>query len=106
MPEATGAQGSYKVHQLDTSSPESLAESYTRAAEQGEIAASVWDGQRVNIITRTGTAGSTGKTYKAIAAKSGSAQELEQSITDASSGGGRVISAVWDGQSVNLIVEG
>jgi hypothetical protein len=104
MAEATGTGGGYKVHAVDTSSPESLADSYSRAAEQGEIAASVWDGQRVNIITRTGTAGDTGKSYKAVVAKSGSAAELEQSITEASSGG-RVISAVWDGQNVNLIVE-
>lgn len=105
MSEATGAQGGYKVHALDTSSPESLAESYTKAAAEGEIAASVWNGQRVNIITRTGTTGSTGQSYKAIVAKSSTPEELEQSIADASSGG-RVISAVWDGTNVNLIVEG
>lgn len=105
MSDSTGAQSAYKVHSLDTSSLESLADSYTTAAAQGEICASVWDGQRVNIITRAGTSGSTGKEYTAVVAKSGTAAELEQSLSDAASGGGRIISAVWDGQNVNLIIE-
>lgn len=105
MPEATEGQEAYRVHPVVASSTESLGEAYARAAEVGEITASVWDGQRVNIITRAGSSSSVGKTYSAISANSGTPKELEQALADASTGGGRVISAVWDGQNVNLIVE-
>ena len=50
MPEATGAQGEYKVHIADISSPQAITESYNRAAAQGDIAASVWDGKNVNVV--------------------------------------------------------
>jgi hypothetical protein len=106
MTDATGAEGTYKVHAVDTSSTADLAEAYARAATDGEITASVWDGHRVNIITRTGASRNTGKTFRAISAKSGTPEELEQSLAQASAGGGRVVSAVWDGKNVNLIVEG
>ena len=106
MANETGAEGTYEVHTVNTSSSESLAEAYARAATDGEITASVWDGHRVNIITRRGASGSAGRTYRAISAKSGTPTDLEQSLAEASAGGGRVVSAVWDGKNVNLIVEG
>ncbi len=108
MAEATGTQRAYKVNVADKSSPEKIAESYNKASAQGEIAASVWDGTNVNIVTRTsvgGSGASGGKTYRAIVAKSGSSQELERSLTEATRDGGRIISTVWDGQNVNVIIE-
>ena len=54
MSDATGAEGTYKVHTVDAAASETLAEAYARAAADGEITASVWDGHRVNIITRIG----------------------------------------------------
>ena len=106
MPEATGAQGEYKVHIADISSPEAITESYNRASAQGEIAASVWDGQHVNIITRGGGGGGSNRNYRTIVAKSGTAQELEQSLTEATRDGGRIVSTVWDGKNVNVVIEG
>jgi hypothetical protein len=107
MPEATGAQGAYKVHIADISSPEAITQSYNGAAAQGEIAASVWDGQHVNIITRGGGKGGGGsRNYRTIVAKSGTAQELEQSLTEATRDGGRIVSTVWDGKHVNVVIEG
>lgn len=106
MTDATGTEGTYKVHAVDTGSTGDLADAYARAAADGEITASVWDGNRVNIITRTGASRHAGKTYRAISAKSGTPEQLEQSLAQASAGGGRVVSAVWDGNNVNLIVEG
>jgi hypothetical protein len=50
MAEATGTQGQYKVTTADVSSPDSISEAYNRAAAQGEIASSVWDGTNVNIV--------------------------------------------------------
>ena len=108
MPEATGAQGEYKVHIADISSPEAITESYNRAAAQGDIAASVWDGKNVNIITRGGGGGGGGdsRNYRTIVAKSSTAQELEQSLTEATRDGGRIVSTVWDGKNVNVVIEG
>ena len=106
MPEATGTQGEYRVVIADTSSPEAITESYNRASAQGEIAASVWDGRNVNIITRGGGVSSgSSKNYRTIVAKSGTAEELEQSLTEATRDGGRIVSTVWDGKNVNVVIE-
>jgi hypothetical protein len=45
------------VTKADVSSPDNISDAYNRAAAQGEIASSVWDGQNVNIITRGGGGG-------------------------------------------------
>lgn len=106
MAEATGTQGQYKVTTADVSSPGSISEAYNRAAGQGEIASSVWDGTSVNIITRSSSgSGATGKKYRTIVARSGSTQELEQSLNEATKDGGRVVSTVWDGTNVNVVIE-
>ena len=106
MTEASKDKAAYKVHPVDRNSTESLSDAYARAATDGEIAASVWDGHRVNIITRSGNGADGDRTFRVISARSGTPDELEQSLAEASAGGGRVVSAVWDGQNVNLIVEG
>ncbi len=99
------AQSAYQIIVADSSAPEKLAESYNNAVSQGQVVASVWDGRHINIITRRGTTGGTGKHYRAVAVKSGSTEEFESSLTEATRDGGHIVSAVWDGQNVNVIVE-
>ena len=101
---AGNAVRAYKVTRADTSSPESLAKSYEDAAAQAEISASVWDGKNVNIITHADTHG-TNRKFRVIQAKSGSAEELENSLTEATRDGGHIVSTVWDGNNVNVVIE-
>jgi hypothetical protein len=105
MAEATGTKGQYSVTTADISSPDSISEAYNSAAAQGEIASSVWDGRNVNIITRGGGGAPTGKKYRTVVARSGSTEELQQSLNEATREGGRIVSTVWDGKNVNVVIE-